>query len=188
MKKYLIKALALLLVCVCFISFSAPVVQAASTTSSLKFTGSSRGGTSKYIYVKTKNTSLSKSVKLTFEKGTIKTTSDSGLMGSTAKSFKKYAAYEIKIYYWDGNSWEKENSYDVYNKSSNTVSLKKANTYYKIQVYQWRASTTLTSYKNKGVVSYSTSNTYVDDPYWSTLPTFKVGSASRATIYTSNPL
>lgn len=188
MKKHLIKALSLLLVCLCFISLCAPTALAASTTTSKSFTGSSRGGTSQYIYVKTNDTKSSKSVTLTFYKGTLKTSSSTDLLGSTAKSFDIRAAYEIKIFYWDGDSWEKETSYDVYNKSSKTVSLSRGNTYYKIQVYQWRASTTLTSYKNNGKVWYSTSSTYVSDPYWSKLPTFKVGSASRATIYTSNPV
>lgn len=188
MKKQLIRALSLLLVCVCFISICTPAVLAASTTSSKSFTGSKYGGTSSYIYVKTKNSSSSKSVKLTFNKGTLTTTSETGLMASLAKSFDKRAAYEIKIYYWDEDRWVKENSYDVYNKSSKTVTLNKKDTYYKIQVYQWRASTTLTSYKKNDVVSYSTSNTADGSPYWSKLPTFKVSSPKKATIYTSNPL
>lgn len=188
MKKYLIKVLSLLLVSVCIISLYAPVAQAASTFTSKSFTGSSRGGTSHYIYVKTDNTNSSKSVKLTCNKGTLKTTSSTDLLGSLAKSFDIRAAYEIKIYYWDGNSWEKETSYDVYNASSKPITLKCKNTYYKIQVYQWRASTTLTSYYNKGKVRYSASSTYVSDPYWSKLPTFKVSSPSHTTMYTSNPL
>lgn len=188
MKKHLIKALSLFLVCACFIGLCAPTAFAATTTSSKSFTGSSRGGTSHYIYVKTNDTTKSKSVKLTFNKGKLKTTSSTDLLGSTAKTFEIRAAYEIKIYYWNGKSWVKEDSYDAYNWSSDTIPLKKANTVYRIQVYQWRASTTLTSYKNKGKVSYSTSSTYVSDPYWSKIPTFKVGSASCAKIYTSNPL
>ncbi len=68
MKKQLIKALSLLLVCVCVIGLSTPAA-AASTVSSKSYTGSSRGGTSSYIYVKTNSKSATKSVKLTCNKG-----------------------------------------------------------------------------------------------------------------------
>ena len=188
MKKHLIKALSLLLVCACIVGLCAPTAFAASTTSSKSFTGSSRGGTSQYIYVKTNDTKSSKSVKLTFNKGKL-TTSDSTdkLMKNCIKTAELRASYEIKISYWNGNTWKQETSYDVYNKDSKTVTLTKANTYYRIQVYQWRVSTTLTSYYNKYVWRYDTFSTYVEDPYWSKLPTFKVGSATRTTIYTSNP-
>ncbi len=188
MKKQVIKALSLFLVCVCFICLYAPSVLAASTTSSKSYTGSSGGGKSHYIYVKTNDTDKSKSVKLTFTKGELKTsdTNDKTWKG-LVKSKKLYASYEIKISYRSGSTWKQETSYDVYNKDTKTVTLKKSNTYYRIQVYQWRASTTLTSYYNNSIWRYSSNSTYVDNPYWSTLPKFKVGSATRTTIYTGNP-
>jgi hypothetical protein len=189
MKKRVIRVMSMLLICLCIISMLAPVSYAA-TKSSITFTGSKYGGNSKYFYVKTNDTSSSKSVKLTLTKGTM-TTSDTtdSLMKNLVKSKDLYAAYEIKIAYWDSKSktWKQETSYDVYNSSSKTVTLKKSNTYYRIQVYQWKASTTLTSYKNKGVWNYN-SNVYVDSPYWSKLPKIKVSSATRCTIYDSNPV
>lgn len=188
MKKPIIRTLALLLVCICFIGIFAPAVQAAETTKNLPFTGSSNGGTSKYIYVKTDDTEKSKSVKLTFYKGTLDTTNDRAYRDAKMyKTFSVRAAYEIKICYRSGKTWKQEDSYDVYNKPSKTVTLDQSNTYYRIQVYQWRASTTLTSYKKNGVVSYSTTRIFDQGPYWSKVPTFKVGSPSKVTIYTSNP-
>ena len=188
MKKISIRLLSLLLVFVCFIGICSTAVNAASTTSSKSFTGSEYGGTSKYIYVKTKDTVFKKSIKLTLSKGVLRTASDNySLLNQYADDFKVPAAYEIKIYFWNGSNWMQESSYDVYNKTTNTVPLIRANTYYKIQVYQWRASTTLTSYINKGVVTPSR-NAIIGDANWSSLPKFKAGSATRAKIYTSNPI
>lgn len=186
MKRF-IRVLSLLLVCMCIISTLAPIAYAASG-SPITYTGSKYGGNSKYFYVKTKDTDSTKSVKLTLTKGKMKTsdTVDS-MMSGLVKEKSLYAAYEIKIYYWNGKSWQKETSYDVYNSSYKTVTLKKSNTYYKIQIYQWKAATTLNSYHNKGVWNYN-ANVYVDNPYWSTLPKIKVDNAKKCTIYSSNPI
>ena len=183
MKKNFIRIMSMLLMCLCLFSFFTPVTYAAS---SISFTGHKTGGKSQYFYVKTDDTSKSKSVKLTLTKGTLRTCPEKDAMApSFSKTKSLYAAYEIKIFYYNEKTktWIKEDSYDVYNKSSKTVTFQKSNTYYKVQIYQWQASTTLTSYKNKGVWSYSTVSTQVSNPYWSTLPKIKVSNASKCAIY-----
>lgn len=122
MKKQLIKALSLLLVCVCVIGLSTPAA-AASTVSSKSYTGSSRGGTSSYIYVKTNSKSATKSVKLTCNKGIIKTTSSTDSMGDLAVKLEVRASYEIKICYWNGSKWVQETSYLMTNISAKMNSI-----------------------------------------------------------------
>lgn len=101
-----------------------------------------------------------------------------------------YASYEIKITVWDGEQYVPVNSYDVYCKATNTVKLPKKNKDYRIQVYQWRASTTLTSYMNKCKVGKLPTG-FVENgfykPYWSKLPKFSTGTLKNCTMYSKNP-
>lgn len=179
-----------LLVCILFISiFTLPA-------SAKTYTGTQSGYHSDYIYVHTNKANAT--IPLTFTKGTINTSKQfcDYNMKSATNSYDRYASYEIKVYYWNGSQYVKETSYDVYNKASNTITLKRKNTDYKIQVYQWKVKTTYDSYKKNGIVPSrynGTMNLSVgsgikdDDPFWIKLPKFSTGTLKNCTIYSKNP-
>ncbi len=161
---------------------------AASTTSSRNCSGDSDGQTWRYVYVKTGDTSNSKKVTLTMTKGKLV-----GKMYGVydTDKYSRYGAYEIKVCYWNGSSWVQEQNYDVYNKSSKTITMKKSNTYYRILVYSWNATTVFRSYFNNGIITTPgvTGDTadYYENCYWSTIPGCTAKPKSGCTMYTSTP-
>lgn len=160
---------------------------AASTTSPRDCSGDKDGQTWKYVYVKTGKTSNSRKVTLTMTKGTIK-----GMMHNAYETagFSRYGAYEIKVCYWDGSNWVLEQNYDVYNKSGATITMKKTNTYYRILVYSWNATTVFRSYINKKVINQNLKNDsgeYYENCYWSKIPGCTAKPKSGCTMYTSTP-
>ena len=142
----------LLIVCTLFVTVLSVV------TSAKTYTGTTYGGKSDYIYVTT--TASNAKVPLTFTKGALNTSKSMyDFYGKGTGNYEKnmYASYEVKVSYWDGSKYVLESNYDIYDKSSNTITLKKANKNYKIQIYQWKVGTTLTSYMNNGKYSFSRS-------------------------------
>lgn len=166
------------------------------TASAKTFTGTKDGYHSDYIYVHT--TKENAKISLNFQKGKLNTdeTYYQHYGESSTKTYERYASYEIKVYYWNGKQYVKETSYDVYNKASNTITLKRKNTDYKIQVYQWKVKTTYDSYKKKGIVPHRLTGTMGlsigsgiadNDPFWIKLPKFSTGTLKNCTMYNRNP-
>lgn len=179
--KILKKVMLVSLVCTLFVAIFTV------TASAKTYTGTKYGYHSDYIYVHT--TKENAQIPLTFTKGNLESCMTSYDVGVTTASLssKIYASYEIKIYYWNGKQYVKETSYDVYNKASNTVTLKRKNADYKIQVYQWKAETTFDSYVNKGKIKINLKR-YIDGTAgWSTLPKFSTGTLKNCTMYSKNP-
>lgn len=195
MKKYIIKVLALILTIATIAAvFVVPVSAATATAkSSIKFTGTSSGGFSQYFYVQTGTSTNSRKVSLKMGEGTMWSDTEE----LYAAKMPVYGAYEIKIYYWNGSKWVKEQNYDIYNASSATITLQKKNTTYKVQIYNWRVSTIYTSYWNQNVKCtdgkkfqkhFSSSMNYYGAPKWGSLPTIKVTPKSGCKVYSSDPL
>ncbi len=165
------------------IPFSA---MAASTVKSVTHNGKEAGNFSTYIYVKTGSTSKSKKVDLKMTQGEL------FAKYNRVANYKDeaYGAYEIKIRYWDGNKWVCEKKYDVYNEEDCTVTLKKSNTYYSIQVYHWAVKTVFTSYYNNKEISrtlgWSVGN--FKDIKWSTNTTYTATPQKGCTMYNGKPL
>lgn len=170
-----------LLVCILFTAiFTIPA-------SAKTYTGTKYGYHSDYIYVHTSKANAT--VPLTFTKGTLNSYDGNSIFNAISKDI--YASYEIKITAWNGTKYVPVNSYDVYCKATNTVKLPKSNTDYRIQVYQWRASTTMTSYMNKlkivGKLPTGFAENGYYNPYWSKLPKFSTGTLKNCTMYSRNP-
>lgn len=182
----------MLILSVCTIFATIFTVSASAKT----YTGTKYGYHSDFIYVHT--TGENAQIPLTFTKGKLNTDEDFyKYYGESATiSYDRYAAYEVKIYYWNGKEYVKETSYDVYNKASHTVTLKRKNTDYKIQIYQWRVKTTYDSYKKYGIVYKRLTGTAGlsigsgikdDKPFWLKAPKFSTGSLKKCTMYSKNP-
>ncbi len=180
MKKFN-KAMLVVLVCTLFASVFA------MTASAKTYTGTKYGYHSDYIYVHTSEENAK--IPLTFTKGKLESSMISYDHGVEvlSHSTKIYASYEIKVYYWNGKQYVKETSYDVYDKASNTITLKRKNTDYKIQVYQWKVQTTFDSYVNKGKINKNFKKYSYDTAGWSTLPKFSTDTLKNCTIYNKNP-
>ena len=149
-------------------------------TSAKTYTGSTYGGKSDYIYVKT--TAANAKIPLTFAKGALNTSKSMyDFYGKGTGNYEKnmYASYEVKVSYWNGSKYILESNYDIYDKSSYTITLKQKNKDYKIQIYQWTVGTTLTSYINKGKYSFSRSLYMIDNPFWRTLPKYSTGTLNN---------
>lgn len=102
-----------------------------------------------------------------------------------------YGSYEVTISYWNGSKWVEEDNFDIYNKSSKTLTFDRKNTYYKVQIYSWRTSTIMSSYLNKGVLSYSITRAIgggTINPIWKTVPKCIAKPNSGCTMYNSNPV
>lgn len=171
-----------LLVVVCTL-----IVAALSVVTSAKtYTGTKYGYKSDYIYVHT--TKANATIPLTIAKGTVRTSENADrydCAGST--SVPMYASYEVKISRWNGSSYVLESNYDIYCKSTHTINLKKANSDYKIQIYQWKVKTTLDSYINKGKIAFSDTMYLRESPYWYKLPKYSTGTLKNCSMYSKNP-
>jgi len=187
LKKRVIRAIALVMV---MVSILCAVPITASAAGSYTVTGTTAGGFSKYYYVKTGTTAASKKVTFTMTYGAIENKKNV----LEAAAFV-YGAYEMKVSYWNASTkkWVQEADYDVYNKSSNSYTCKKANTYYRIQIYSWQVNTIFNSYwKNnvtcqagkrfRNVLKQSISPRWCPDA----LP--KCTIKSGGTLYSSNPV
>lgn len=151
MKKRITRLIALLLCIMSVVTIFVMPVSAASVPSYNCQYSSKSGGGSMYFYVKTGSSSSSRKIDLTMGTGTLYAVNwNTGKVGSASV----YGAYEIKVFYKNSSgNWVLEQDYDVYNKSSDTITCKKTNTVYKIQVYFWRVGTTFNSYWNKNVTT-----------------------------------
>ncbi|MBQ9921651.1 MAG: hypothetical protein IJO52_05660 [Clostridia bacterium] len=145
------------------------------------YTGTKYGYKSDYIYVHTNKANAK--IPLTFTKGMLNSaeiTYSYNCPGYKEKSM--YASYEVKISYWNGNNYVLESNYDIYNKASHTLTLKRKNTDYRIQIYQWRTETTLRSYINKNLFPFKWTQNILDTPFWRTLPKFSTGTLKYCTF------
>lgn len=179
---------AIFLLVIFLVSSMATMAMAASTVSSKNCSGDSDGQTWKYVYVKTGSTKASRQVTLTMTKGTL----IGNLYGEFEDNgYSRYGSYEIKVCYWNGSKWVQEQNYDVYNKSSATITMNKTNKYYRILVYSWNATTVFKSYFNKGIITTlgitgDTADHY-EDCYWSKIPKCTAKPKTGCTMYSSTP-
>lgn len=180
---------AIFLLVIFLVSSMATMAMAASKTTSRDCSGDCDGETWKYVYVKTGSTANSKKVTLTMKKGTI----SGKLYGFyDPVSFSRYGAYEIKVCYWNGSKWVQEQDYDVYNRSSKTVTMNRSNTYYRILVYSWRVSTVFKSYMNNNIINdpglSGETGSHYENIIWTTSPKCTATPKEGCTMYTNNPL
>ncbi len=185
-KSFVVRTISLVLALVTVFSIAVNAV-AATKVNSVDCAGDKDGGYSKCFYVKTQNTNFSKKITITCGKGTIIPKNIDGWKDFTASI---YGCYEITVSYWNGSKWVKEDNFDIYNKSSRTITFNRKNTYYKVTVYSWRTLTIMSSYLNKGVLSASLSlkiGNGTIDPVWKKIPTCKATPKSNCSLYTSRP-
>ena len=197
MKKQIIRLVALCLCLVSLIPMSAVSASAATKVSSYDCSYSSTsGGGSRFFYVKTGDTTKSRQITLSMGTGTISAFNSET---SRMKTATVYGSYEIKVYYKDSNGkWVLEQDYDVYNKSSATITCKREETVYKIQIYSWRVSTIFNSYWNKNIKTKTLSKKFQSifeadsasefvNHIWGIVPSCKAKPRSGCTMYNSCP-
>lgn len=191
MKKRFTRFLALIMAIIMCAGMFTMSVSAASATvsgkiSSKKYTTDFDGGTSHTFYIKTNDKNKTHSVKLSMTKGEL---SNKGYT-----SGKHYNSYTLDIDYWNGSTWVDVSKYDVYNKSSHTIScLSEENTVYRVKVWSWKVPTLWQSYFNKEIIGdfyRAQQKTFGSaSASWTTenkvaYPSFTVKSANRCTLYT----
>ena len=182
MRKNIVRILTFVLVLVTLFSLSVPAF--AAKVSSVNIKASATGGVSTYFYA-TVPANKAGSIQLTKGKGRLVINDIFG------ESLFYYASYEIKVWRYVSGSWKLEQDFDAYYTASKTISLKKYSSAqkYKIQVYCWKALTTINSYINKypgeRLAVYAAGG--VCSPYWSQLPTCVAKNSSNCTLYNSCP-
>lgn len=184
MKKILALTLALMTM------FMLCIPAMAAETSSISQKSDADGDCKKTFYVKTNSSILAKKLTMTMTKGNLAATYSGNSIGI---GFNVPDSYEVTIWYWNASTkkWVQEDNYDIYCKTSATIKLKKANTYYKILVDSYGAATTVKSYMNKGKIAVlndmiNGSNAYTYK--WSKLPSWKIVNGANCTLYTTNPV
>lgn len=185
-KTFAKRAIALVLALVTVFSIS--ITAFAAEVSSYNCAGDKDGYVTKTFYVKTGSSSSSRKTTITCGKGSMIPQNVSGMKDYTISI---YGCYEVTISYWNGSKWVQEDNFDIYNKSSRTLTFDRKNTYYKVQVYSWKTSTIMSSYLNKGVLSYSITRAIgggTINPVWKTVPTCTAKPGSGCTMYNSNPV
>ena len=150
MRKFLSLVLALAIFCTFGLMTSAGAASAVSSVNCQY--NNSRGGGSVDFYVKATSTTCK--LKFTCTKGALDW-AGYGMATGTEKAV--YGAYEIKIWKYNASTGKTVGDpvydKDCYNKASYTASFSATKgSYYKVRVYFWRATTTATSYYNKGIV------------------------------------
>ena len=179
----------------------------------IEYTGSAHGGTTETFYVVTGSSSWfdSKSVLFTLSEGTLCSDYINGIGNSGQEN--TVAAYEIKVSYQDkyGN-WilETNDNTDIYlykgtdkgykDNGTYTYTFDRNNTTYKVEIYQWKATTTLWSYSTTvnghafGGGTFGGASTdkaalerYPNCTYWSKLPVIMVSEAHNCSIYNICP-
>ncbi len=195
MKKMLVRVLAMTLVIMTV--FSLGSVAFAAKVSSVSQTSDADGDCRKTFYVKTNSSIFSKKLKMTMTKGTlgVKIFKSSSVTADFVKSVPD--SYEITIWYWNASTgkWVLEQNYDIYCKTSDTITLKKANTYYKILVDSYSAKTAVKSYVKSGKITWSAYTLGSFDGmfnehayYWKATPKWTIKNSQNCTLYNSNPI
>jgi len=185
-KTFVKRAVALMLALVTIFSLS--VTAFAAKVSSYNCAGDKDGYVTKTFYVKTGSSSSSRKTTVTCGKGSMIPQNVSGMKDYTISI---YGCYEVTLSYWNGSRWVEEDNFDIYNKSSRTITFDRKNTYYKVQIYSWKTSTIMSSYLNKGVLSYSITRAIgggTINPIWKTVPKCTAKPGSGCTMYNSNPV
>ncbi len=193
MKKVLVRVLVMALVLMtvftlCSVAFAAKVTSVSQTSDA-------DGDCKKTFYVKTNSNIFSKQLKMTMTKGILGV----DILKKTATTFTKSVpdSYEITIWYWNAKTgkWVQEQNYDIYCKTSATIKLKKADTYYKILVDSYSAKTTVKSYVNNGKMDWSSYtlggfNSMFNQHryYWAVAPKWTIQNSQNCTLYNSNPI
>lgn len=145
------------------------------------------GGETATFYVKTNKPLLAPSVKLTMSKGTIQTAPPTGdsLMDSGIKKFSVYGCYDIHIYYQnDSGKWVKEQDLKAVKESSKTIKFDRKNTFYKVEVYFWKAETIFNKYKGNGIglAQISAWDTLNGERCWSVIPTVTAENSRKCIV------
>ena len=196
---------ALVLLIIFLMSSMATMALAASKTASQEFINSAYGGRTSYVYVKTGNILTGRRVSMNMNAGTLTARTVGGGTGSA----EVYDSYTVTVSRWNGKSWVQEQKFDVYNASSKTITMKKANSYYRIAVYSWKVQTLFNSYFNKnvktkgnvvnfrselGAAPILVNRAYDEAGDWCNWlwdnkdrPSVKLVPKSKCTMYTSNP-
>ena len=186
-KSFAVRALSLVLALVTVLSMAVTAF-AATTVKSVNCAGDYDGGYSKYFYVKTGSTILSRQVSITCGKGDMLPKNISGWEDFTASI---YGCYEVTVSYWNGSKWIEEDRFDIYNKSGKTITFNKKNTYYRVKVYSCRTSTIMSSYLNQGVCSVSISlkiGGSTINPIWAKVPACKATPKLGCKMYSTCPV
>ena len=196
MKKTTFRLTAILLVIATILSLSVTAFAAKSVSSVSCQPNDSNGGKSSFFYIKANGTSCK--LKFILTQGFL---NFGNIFGRNV-----YGTYQIKIQKWDASKKCATGSLvldqDIYKSApipniTTTFTTKTFKTtrgsYYRVQVYFWRATTTADSYyRNYG---YGGTNAYFtpDKPntdeaaYWATMPAIKAQNASNCTLYASCP-
>ena len=193
MKKTFVRAMSMMLVLMVVLAFGTTAM--AAKVSSMSQTSDANGDCKKTFYVKTNSSIFSKNLKMVMTKGTL----GIKIFNNTETWFTKTVpdSYEVTIWYWNAKTgkWVQEQNYDVYCKTAATITLKKADTYYKILVDSFGTKTTVKSYVNNGKIGWSSytlgsfssefnSHTY----FWKVFPKWTITNAQNCTLYNSNPV
>lgn len=192
MKKMFVRLLAIALVLVT--AFALCSTAFAEKVSSVSQTSTAKGDCKKTFYVKTNSNVFSKKLKMTMTKGQLAVDFADSLHDDAELGPRVPDGYELTIWYWNGSKWVEEQNYDVNRKTSATIKLKKANTYYKILVDSYSAKTTAKTYAKSGTIYWSeyTYGLYeemdVHSFSWATRPKWTIKNSQNCTLYNSNPI
>lgn len=143
------KATRFLALLMCVVSLVSVFAFPASAKTVKTYNCAAGSGKSAFFYVRTGTSSSSRKITLKMDRGYIQATNCSTYKSSMVMV---YGAYEIKVFYKDSKgNWQLEQDYDVYNKSSATITCNKKSTDYRIQVYSWNVNTIFKSYHKNNV-------------------------------------
>ena len=201
MKKMLTRVLALALVLMAVFGLYSSAFAAKVT--SISQTSDADGDCKLTFYVKTNGNIFSKKLTMSMTKGTLAVEAHSAGKTVNVNHYdavfvgKVPDSYEITIWYWNAKTgkWVQEQNYDIWCKTSATIKLKKADTYYKIKVDSYGAKTTVKSYVNNGKLGWSDFTLGDFDTmfnahlyFWKNAPAWTIKNGQNCTIYNSNPV